>query len=91
MPSINPLEEAQERQAKNAPPPGAKPKRTPKGQTAEAAPDEPEIVDRVSEDGAAQKKPTSAGTGKTASGAGNRTPRPGASPRPGARPKKRKR
>ncbi len=84
--------EAQERQAKNAPPPGAKPKRTRKsqaGKTSEVSEpvssDESESGEAASENGAADKKPTSSSPGKAASGAANRTPRPG------ARPKKRKR
>lgn len=90
--------EAQERQSKNAPPPGAKPKRDRKAQatkTAEATPsddsDDSDGSEPASDNGAAGKKPTGSSPGKAASGAVNRTPRPGASPRPGARPKKRKR
>ncbi|VEG47213.1 membrane protein insertase [Mycolicibacterium flavescens] len=89
--------EAQERQAKNAPPPGAKPKRTRKSQAGNASEvsepgssDESESSEAASENGAAGKKPAGsspgkAASGKAASGAANRTPRPG------ARPKKRKR
>lgn len=87
---------AQERQAKNAPPPGAKPKQKRKTQTAS-----PEITtsegtestdgDTAAGDGAVGDKSAGAPPGKTAAGANNRTPRPGASPRSGARPKKRKR
>lgn len=87
--------EAQERQSKNAPPPGAKPKRDRKAQatkTAEAtSSDESDDGEAPSDNGAAGKKPTGSSPGKAASGAATRTPRPGASPRPGARPKKRKR
>ncbi|RAV06742.1 membrane protein insertase YidC [Mycolicibacterium sp. GF69] len=91
--------EAQERQAKNAPPPGAKPNRNRKAQTAQTteavagsdaqSPDAAESA--AADNGAADKKSTGGSPGKTATGAGNRAPRPGASPRPGARPKKRKR
>ncbi|OBK76988.1 membrane protein insertase YidC [Mycobacterium sp. 1164985.4] len=87
--------EAQERQSKNAPPPGAKPKRDRKAQAAKTAEatqsDDSDDGDAASDNGAAGKKPTGSSPGKAASGAANRTPRPGASPRPGARPKKRKR
>ncbi len=87
--------EAQERQSKNAPPPGAKPNRSRKAQastSAETAPsDESDGSESASENGATGKKATGSSPGKAATGAANRTPRPGASPRPGARPKKRKR
>jgi YidC/Oxa1 family membrane protein insertase len=83
--------EAQERRAANAPPPGAKPNRSRKTQTAttdgvsDAEPSGTELgTDGKAADSSASKP--SAG-----SAAGNPAPRPGATPRPGARPKKRKR
>lgn len=94
--------EAQERQAKNAPPPGAKPKRNAKSQTADSAATENTVsegADDSSVDGssggasekkASAKKATGSSPGKTSAGA-TRTPRPGSTPRPGGRQKKRKR
>jgi YidC/Oxa1 family membrane protein insertase len=95
----------QERQAKNAPPPGAKPKRNRKAPAAQTAAGEDAtdgtdgaadsestdgVADSASGNGAVTDKPASTRSGKAATSA-NRTPRPGASPRPGTRPKKRKR
>ncbi|HEX2212566.1 MAG TPA: membrane protein insertase YidC [Mycobacterium sp.] len=96
---------AQERQAKNAPPPGAKPKRDRKRQAASPeiteslgtesteSPESAESADgdTATGDGAVGEKPAGTRPGKTVTGGNNRTPRPGASPRSGARPKKRKR
>jgi YidC/Oxa1 family membrane protein insertase len=85
--------EAQERRAQNAPPPGAKPKRSPKAQpaTTDSASDG-DVESTATELGTDGKATESSASKPSAGGtAGNRTPRPGASPRPGARPKKRKR
>lgn len=100
-------QEALERRAQNAPPPGAKPKRARKGQaataqataTANAESDgggdgsvgEDEEGTATDGDDTAAAKPTSTTPRKSTSGTNNRAPRPGATPRPGARPKKRKR
>ena len=89
-------QEALERRAQTAPPPGAKPKRTRKGQaaagqtTATAKTDSDADATSETED-APPAKPPSTGSRKSTSGTNNRAPRPGATPRPGARPKKRKR
>ena len=86
--------EAKERRSQNAPAPGAKPKKQSK---AAAEPMEITETDGVeagessTENGSSERKPNGSSPGKTASGNGSGTPRPGASPRPGARPKKRKR
>ncbi|HKP43206.1 MAG TPA: membrane protein insertase YidC [Mycobacterium sp.] len=83
--------EAQERRAANAPPPGVKPNRPRKTQTAptEGVSDAEPSGTELGTDG---KAADSSGSEPSAgSAAGNRAPRPGATPRPGARPKKRKR
>jgi len=83
--------EALERRAANAPPPGAKPKRTRKAQPSAA--DAASVVEstgtELGTDGdAADSSASKPSAGNTP---GNPAPRPGATPRPGARPKKRKR
>lgn len=82
--------EAIERRAANAPPPGAKPKRPPKGQAAKTEDASDEDIESAETDlGTTDGKP--AGSSASKPNAGSRAPRPGATPRPGARPKKRKR
>jgi len=83
--------EAQERRAANAPPPGAKPNRSRKPQTATT--DGVSDVESTASELGTDDKPAGSGTSKpsTGSAATNRAPRPGATPRPGARPRKRKR
>ncbi|MDG5483263.1 membrane protein insertase YidC [Mycolicibacterium gadium] len=86
--------EAKERRSQNAPPPGAKPKKRSKAATEPTevtTTDGVEIDGKAAENGSSDGKATGASPGKTASGTGSRTPRPGATPRPGSRPKKRKR
>jgi YidC/Oxa1 family membrane protein insertase len=86
--------EAKERRAQNAPPPGAKPKKQSKAAAEPAeitTSDGVEMDGKATENGSSDGKATGTSPGKTASGAGSRTLRPGATPRPGARPKKRKR
>jgi YidC/Oxa1 family membrane protein insertase len=88
----------QERQAKNAPAPGAKPKRARKVQDAPREITESEGAELTDgptpssngETGAVDK-PAASQPKKTPTGANNRNPRPGVSPCPGTRPKKRKR
>jgi YidC/Oxa1 family membrane protein insertase len=87
-------QEALERRAQNAPAPGAKPKRPPKGQAATGGDGADEHVESTgTELGADDGKPAGSNAKKpnAGGGAGSRAPRPGATPRPGARPKKRKR
>ncbi|MGV0714610.1 membrane protein insertase YidC [Mycolicibacterium sp. XJ662] len=93
-------QEALERRAQNAPPPGAKPKRARKGQAATAQATTTANADSAAdEDGedtttdgeSAPKTKPAAGPRKSPSATNNRAPRPGATPRPGARPKKKKR
>jgi YidC/Oxa1 family membrane protein insertase len=80
--------EAKDRRAQNAPPPGAKPRKQSK-ESAEPteipATDGEQISEPPTENGSSDPKATGTSPGKSASGAGSRTPRPG------ARPKKRKR
>jgi YidC/Oxa1 family membrane protein insertase len=82
--------EALERRAANAPPPGVKPKRARKPQTAttDGASDVESSGTELGTDGEAG---SSGGKPSGGSATGNSAPRPGATPRPGARPKKRKR
>ncbi len=85
-------QEALERRAQNAPPPGAKPKRARK--PAAAAAEITASDGDESADSAAKDDVSGDGSSPGANGAGKKTssgPRPGAAPRPGARPKKRKR
>ncbi|MGV0644064.1 membrane protein insertase YidC [Mycolicibacterium sp. XJ879] len=93
-------QEALERRAQNAPPPGAKPKRAGKGQAATAQVTTTANADSAADDGgedtttdgeSAPKTKPASGPRKSASATNNRAPRPGATPRPGARPKKKKR
>ncbi|MGZ5377070.1 MAG: membrane protein insertase YidC [Mycobacterium sp.] len=86
--------EAKERRSQNAPPPGAKPKKRSKSAAEQAeitTSEGVELDEAATENGSADGKATGANPGKTASGTGSGSPRPGATPRPGARPKKRKR
>lgn len=86
--------EAKERRSQNAPPPGAKPKKRPKAAAEPAemtTSDGVELDETATDNGSADGKATGSSPGKTASGTGSSSPRPGATPRPGARPKKRKR
>ena len=87
--------EAQQRRAANAPPPGAKPKRERKAQSAttDGVSDVEPSGTELGSDGKATDGEAKSSTDKPSggSGAGNPAPRPGTAPRPGARPKKRKR
>jgi YidC/Oxa1 family membrane protein insertase len=90
--------EAQERRAQNAPAPGAKPikqrNKTQSSSDEAASNGGTDISDSAANEPAVDGEQSDNGSGTTtsgASGATNRTPRPGVTPRPGARPKKRKR
>ncbi|AEV72426.1 membrane protein insertase, YidC/Oxa1 family, C-terminal domain protein [Mycolicibacterium rhodesiae NBB3] len=86
--------EAKERRSQNAPAPGAKPKKQSKTSVEPkeiSSTDGVELDETSTDNGSSDRKPTGSSPGKSASGNGSRTPRPGATPRPGTRPKKRKR
>jgi YidC/Oxa1 family membrane protein insertase len=81
-------EEAMQRRAANAPVPGAKPKRKPKGGSNSSSAETNDGGDTVSDGEKPEGKPAETKSGKPKSGGSDSN---GRAPRPGAKPKKRKR